>query len=115
MEREEYMDVQMLCHAFVNELVTQMTYVRERYPHMERPPYEKELIDTVFEAAESMKKRGDFFPPDIISRFIHAAETVLTLMLRERLALHEPSITLLLDAAAHIKNTMGRLPSAAIP
>ena len=36
-------------------------------------------------------------------------------MLRERLTLHEPTITLLLDTASLIKNAMGRLPSAAIP
>lgn len=115
MEREEYLEVQMLCNAFINELVIHITDIRERYVQMERPSYEKELVDTVFAAAESMKKTGDFFPSDTILRFIHAAETVLTLMLRERLTLHEPSITLLLDAATLIKNTMGRLPSAAIP
>ena len=115
MEKEEYMEVQMLCNAFVNEVVTQITDIRERYLQMERPPYEKELLDTVFKAAETMKKTGDFFPPDTISHFIHAAETVLDLMLRERLTLHEPTITLLLDTASLIKNAMGRLPSAAIP
>ena len=115
MEREEYVEVQMLCNAFVNEVVTQITDMRERYLQMERTPYEKELVDTVFKAAETMQRTGDFFPPDTISHFIHAAETVLDLMLRERLTLHEPSITLLLDAATFIKKAMGRLPSAAIP
>jgi len=115
MKREEYIEVQMLCNAFVNEVVTQITDIRERFVQMERPPNEKELVDTVFKAAETMKKTGDFFPPDTISHFIHAAETLLDLMLRERLTLHEPTITLLLDAATLIKKTMGRLPSAAIP
>jgi chemotaxis protein histidine kinase CheA len=115
MEREKYMEVQMLCNAFVNEVVTQITDIREGYLQMERPPYEKGLVDIVLKAAETMRKTGDFFPPDTISHFIHAAETVLTLMLRERLALHEPTIILLLDAATLIKKTMGRLPSGAIP
>jgi len=60
MEKEEYMEVQMLCNAFVNEVVTQITDIREQYLQMERPPYEKELLDTVFKAAETMKKPETF-------------------------------------------------------
>lgn len=111
---EEYIDVQMLCNAFVQEVITQITDIREHSLQMERPPYVKEMIDTVLEAAETMKTMGDFYPPDTIFHFIHAAETVLALMLREGLTLHEPAITLLLKTATVIRNAMGRLPSTAI-
>jgi len=115
MKTEEYIDVQMLCNAFVNEVVTQITDIRERYLQLERSPSEKELVDTVFKAAETMRETGGFYPPETISHFIHAAESLLDLMLRERLSLHEPTIALLLDTASLIRNAMGRLPSAAIP
>jgi len=114
MMSEEYIDVQMLCNAFVQEVITQIADIREQYLQMESPPYVKEMLDTVFGAAETMKTMGDFYPPDTISHFIHAAETVLALMLREGLTLHEPAITLLLNTATVIRNAMGRLPSTVI-
>jgi chemotaxis protein histidine kinase CheA len=115
MEREECLDVQMLCNAFLHEVVTQIRDIEERCVLMERTPYEKELVDTVFKAAETMKETGDSFSSDEICHCIHAAETLLDLMLRERLTLHKPTITLLLDAAALIKKTMDHLPSATAP
>lgn len=114
MVSEEYIDVQMLCNAFVQEVITQITDIREHYLQMERSPSEKKLIDTVFEAAETMRETRGFYPPDTISHFIHAAETLLALMLREGFTLHETAITLLLDTATVIRNAVGRLPSTAI-
>ncbi len=114
MMSEEYIDVQMLCNAFVQEVITQITDIREHYLQMERPPYVKEMIDTVLKVAETMKTMGDLYPPDTIFHFIHEAETLLALMLREGLTLHEPAIILLLKTATVIRNAMGRLPSTAI-
>jgi chemotaxis protein histidine kinase CheA len=115
MMTEEYIDVQMLCNTFAHEVVEQIKGIREQYIQMDATPDEKDLTDTVFEAAETIKEIKDFCSPEAISHFIHAAETLLALVLRQKLVLHEPSIALLLDTASLIKNALGRLPSALSP
>lgn len=111
MEREEYIDAQMLCNAFVDEVVTQIKDIEDRCVQIERPFYEEELVDTLFKAAKTIEETGDSFPPAEISHFVRVAATLLNLMPRERRALHEPAITLLLDTAALIKKTIRHLPS----
>jgi chemotaxis protein histidine kinase CheA len=115
MMSEEYMDAQMLCNAFVDEVVTQIKDIKEQSLQMERPHYDKEFLDSIFKTAETIKEDVNSFDPETICDFIHAAEMLLDLVPRERLALHEPAIALLLDTASLIKKTMDHLPSATAP
>jgi len=109
---EECIDAQMLCNAFVDEVVTQIKGIKEQSLQMERPYYDKEFAESIIKTAETIKDDANSFAPETICDFTYAAETFFALMPRERLAPHEPAITLLLDTAALIKETIRHLPSA---
>ena len=111
MTAEEHIDVQMLCNAFVQEVVVQITDIKAKSPQMERSNYEDELVDTVFKASETMKEKEGFPAPDELARIVQAAETLLAFMPKKSLALREPVTTLLFDTAALIKKAQHDLPS----
>ncbi len=96
-------DFKKLYSIFVDEAMERITELEDGLLRLEKSPDDKELINTIFRAAHTIKGSSGSIGLKDISKFTHGIEEVLDLVRQEKLNPDKELINILLDATDMIK------------
>ncbi|MBI5893036.1 MAG: chemotaxis protein CheA [Deltaproteobacteria bacterium] len=97
------MDVKKLQGVFVDEAMERLAEIENGLLGLEKSPDNKELLNTIFRAAHTIKGSGGTVGLKDISSFAHSMEEILDLMRDAKLNPAKELITVLLEATDLIK------------
>lgn len=104
-------DFKKLYSIFVDEAMERLTELEDGLLRLEKSPDDKELINTIFRAAHTIKGSSGSIGLKDISKFTHGMEEVLDLVRQEKLGPDKELVNVLLDAADMIKEMVGGVAS----
>jgi len=96
-------DFKKLYGVFVDEAMERLAELEDGLLRLEKSPDDKELINTIFRAAHTIKGSSGSLGLKDISAFTHHMEEILDLVRQEKLHPDKELITVLLDATDMIK------------
>lgn len=111
MDKEEESELRKLCCIFVEEATEHIIELEQGLLLLERFPAEKELLNTIFRAAHTLKGTSGCIGFHDISTFTHAMEEILGGVRDEKLAVDKELITLLLESTDRVKEMVGHVAS----
>lgn len=107
-------DIKKLYGVFVDEAMERLTELEDGLLRLEKYPDDKELINTIFRAAHTIKGSSGSIGLRDISTFTHNMEEILDMVRQGRLSADKELINVLLEAADMIKEMVGCVTSETI-
>lgn len=105
------MDFKKLHSIFIEESQERLAELESGLLQLERTPDDKELLNTIFRAAHTIKGSSGTLGLKDISKFTHNMEEILDLMREGRLSPHKEIINTLLDSTDLIKEMVESVAS----
>ncbi len=93
--------------AFISEAYEQTEAIEQLLLELEDTPEDRELLDSLFRCAHTVKGSAGIFGLNKVVEFTHHVETLLDLMREGKIALSAPLSTLLLECNDQIKFLVG--------
>ncbi len=106
-------DFKKIYVIFIDEAMERLADLEGGLLQLEKFPQDKELINTIFRAAHTIKGSSGGIGLKDISRFTHHMEEILELLRQGRIAPGKELITTLLDAVDRIKEMVESVSSGA--
>ncbi|WP_333656088.1 chemotaxis protein CheA [Dissulfurispira sp.] len=104
-------DFKKLYGVFVDEAMERLVELENGLLQLERSPDDKELLNTIFRAAHTIKGSSGSIGLKDISRFTHVMEEILDMVRQDSLSAGKDLINVLLEAADVIKEMVGCVAS----
>src|SRR3990172_2033406 len=104
-------ELEKLYSVFVDEAMESIAEIEDGLLQLEKNPEDRELINTVFRAAHTIKGSSGSIGLGDISRFTHAVEEVLDSVRQGRLDAGKECITVILSASDLIKEMVSSVAS----
>ncbi len=107
-------DFRKIYGVFVEEAMERLEELENGLLQLEKLPGEKELLNTVFRAAHTIKGSSGSLGLKDISVFTHNAEEILDMMRQDRITPGGEIITVLLEVADMLREMVGAVASGAV-
>ncbi len=106
-------DFKKLYGVFVDDAMEKVVELEDGLLQLEKSPHDREVVDTIFRAAHTIKGSSGTLGLDGISRFTHVMEEVLDLVRQEELDPDKELVNVLLEATDMIKEMVESVASEA--
>ena len=104
-------DFKKLYSIFVDEAMERIAELEDGLLQFEKSPDNKELLNTIFRAAHTIKGSSGSIGLKDISRFTHHMEEILDMVRQDNLTVGKDLVNILLEAADMIKEMVGCVAS----
>jgi len=107
-------DYKKLYAVFVDEAMEKLTELEDGLLRLEKSPADKELINTIFRAAHTIKGSSGSIGLKDISAFTHHMEEILDMVRQNKLTLDKELIDVFLDATDMLKEMVEHVASETV-